>query len=114
MARGQNDAFKERVGKLSMPLQKCNAERMLGRIKREHPEVKIDAIDVEALLDSSLTWSENKQILLRRIGDAVQTQKVDKKYVENEQDKYDYLWERFKERNNITEEDIYARPKTTT
>lgn len=113
MPRGENDAFKQRVGKLSMPLQKCNAERMLGRIKRENPEVKVDSVDVEALLDSSLTWSENKQILLRRIGDVVQTQKVDKQYVENEEEKCDYLWEKFKDRNNITEEDIYARPKTT-
>lgn len=41
-------------------------------------------------------------------------EQFDKERVQAEQDRADYLWEKFKDRNNITEEDIYAGPKTTT
>lgn len=115
MARGENTEFKERVGSLSMPLKRANVRRM---IEADFPNVPLDKLDLEAYITKEETCNEiyqtikDKLEMLQKAEDRYE--RFDGEMVQAEQDRADYLWEKFKDRNNITEEDIYARPKTTT
>lgn len=98
-----------------MPLKRANVMRM---IEAEFPKVPLDKIDLEAYITEEETCNEIFETVKEKLRAVQKAQdrfeQFDKERVQAEQDRADYLWEEFKDRNNITEEDIYARPKTTT
>jgi len=98
-----------------MPLKRANVMRM---IEAEFPNVPLDKLDLEAYITEEEICNEIFETIKRKLE---MLQKAQDEYeqfgeerVQAEQDRAGYLWDKFKERNNITEEDIYARPTTTT
>ena len=69
------------------------AERMI-----EGKDVSKDRIDIEALIDSELTWSENKKTIQEKI-DLLSEEQEEKsqKQIEDEQEKYDKQAEKHKQ-----------------
>lgn len=108
--RGDNQEFQERVGKLSMPLKAANVKRM---IKAEFPNVPLDKFDLEAYITEDETCNEIYESVKDKLRAYQKAQERFEQYgqerVQFEEERAEYLWQKFKDRNNITEEDLDAR-----
>lgn len=103
MARGENEEFQKRVGKLSKPLIKKNLSNMVEK----RTEFKKDQIDLESLVDETLNFEENLDNLESRLEQDISTNpEEDPDALENELEKYESQWNDYMEKHDLTEEEL--------
>lgn len=93
--RGENDAFQERVGKLSKPLIVKDVRLKLRSL---YPEMDVASVDLESYVDGELTFGENWEQVKKQL--AV-TDGLVPEDLEAELEKYRYLKEKYLERHEL-------------
>lgn len=101
MPRGENEAFQDRVGQLSEPLIRKNLRSYLRN--RLPDSVSMDQIDLCSLIDSSLSFEENRKNVEDLIPFSVQYDdpRESEAILDDELEKYQAEWEDFMERHDI-------------
>lgn len=96
MSRGENPAFRERVGVLSERLRRLNVERMIEARYSEDLDVLRDRVDIDAFITREETPAEIFESLKPYLDMAVEKsfEDLSESELENELEKYRALAER--------------------
>lgn len=94
MPRGENEKFKTRIGKLSLPLKKRNVKK-----KIESKNLSPDKFDIEAHLTENETFSEIWESIEDKVQAAQQEnwENMSKAELVNELEKYKSIAEKYDE-----------------
>lgn len=100
MPRGENKEFrKQQESPLTLTLME-NAIRW--KLDSFDPDIDTDSLDLESLIDSTLTFSENWKNIRSELEGALDTsESMDEDLLEHELERYEYQWEKYCERHGI-------------
>lgn len=103
MPRGENEEFQKRVGRLSEPLIKKNLEQMIEK----RTDFSKDKVDLESLVDSTLCFEENLEVVESHLeSDLSSNPENNPQLLESELKRYEYEWNKYMERHNISESEL--------